>query len=1376
MKIYSALAIVTAMLVMEPPLRAQSCWDAVDSWTGNYTLTGKTAGAVTCGTDRTCTTDQSITVPANLLNISTCSMLQWAAIAEQASSVSVNDTVVTSCGAGGGNSTETFDGATGAISDDYLIIDVASGTYEFFTVPLASGTDTDVGCDGSTSSEPYSDAYPLYPITNWPLTFAPLPKYVQPLSSGLSFQAPGEPGGGEVGYEFSFTLTPHYNPDDDCKQAGNSSIGCQSQSLGEDIPVAGTGFHLHFESGRAPGSGGNGVASADAAMLGGWTLSVHHAYDPSTNTLFLGDGTQRNGYQLGTPVTYNGNLLLTSEDGEEVYVFDATSGNHLQTLRPLTGALVYQFGYDAVGKLVTVTDATGNVTAIQRNTAEEPTAIVSPYGQTTTLSVANGFLSQVTDPLGKSATFVNTTDGLLTSRRDQNGNIFNYTYDSNGRLAKDADPLGGFITAGRTDATSGFGWTVGETTSMGRTSSYQSTLTIPWIASSDSSFSNEHTNIWPDGLQATSSQQLVNGQLARAVTLPDGTSDNQTSEPDPVWGLQAPVSTSETLGQGSLKMNITGSRSTTLGTAGNPFSVATKTDTQTINDSTYTSTYTASNHTYVNKTPVGRALTVGLDSLERISSTQLGELAATAFTYDSRGRLAAATQSTRQTVFSYDTQGFLASITDPLQLTTSFGYDADGHLTKTTLPDGRVIGYAYDANGNLTSVTPPGKPAHAFAYTAVDLPSKYTPPADADDGATAYGYDLDRDPTTVTRPDGEKIEYGYDSAGRLNSITTPTETIEYTYDPATGNISRAQTTTTQTHSEGTSSLCRAGSSACSSSNAEAVAYEYNGPLPTSSVLTGAVAGTVSRTYNNNFWLASESIDDGTGAGFVLSSNSVNFTYDDDGLVKNAGPLTITYDSNDGLITGTTLNGVTDSRTYNTFGELTGETAKYNSGTLYSVTFTRDADGRISGKTETIGAQTNTYTYNYDKAGRLTDVTKNGASYSTYTYDSNSNRETATTPSGTANGTYDAQDRMLNYGDASYTYSANGELESRTAGSQSTTYTYDVLGNLIAAALPDGEHISYIIDPENRRVGRVAGQTGFTITPENTHLRGHENTELRTGYLYDGDRIVAQLDDNNQIVSRFVYATGATSPDYMVRGGVTYRIIADQLGSPVIMVNTSTGALAEQISYDEFGNVLSDTNPGFQPFGFAGGLYDQDTKLVRFGARDYDPSSGRWTAKDPIRFTGGDTNLYGYVLDEPINLVDPSGLQDEEGCSCPNIDQVKSRIKDLTEAAIQTAQNSATIVGAIAKVLIGYYGDGITGAGAAGGPGPGSQGAVMSVYGALKRQAELDDLVNAKYGRPKPCHLPRWLTESGYERYMRWQQSINPPGGGPQQTNPGYAEP
>ena len=70
--------------------------------------------------------------------------------------------------------------------------------------------------------------------------------------------------------------------------------------------------------------------------------------------------------------------------------------------------------------------------------------------------------------------------------------------------------------------------------------------------------------------------------------------------------------------------------------------------------------------------------------------------------------------------------------------------------------------------------------------------------------------------------------------------------------------------------------------------------------------------------------------------------------------------------------------------------------------------------------------------------------------------------------------------------------------------------------------------------------------------------------------------------------------------------------------------------------------MQDTNPGFQPFGFAGGIHDRDTGLVRFGARDYDPVIGRWTTKDPIRFEGG-VNLYAYAMNNPVVAYDPNGL-------------------------------------------------------------------------------------------------------------------------------------
>ncbi|MDY6904545.1 MAG: RHS repeat-associated core domain-containing protein [Thermodesulfobacteriota bacterium] len=120
------------------------------------------------------------------------------------------------------------------------------------------------------------------------------------------------------------------------------------------------------------------------------------------------------------------------------------------------------------------------------------------------------------------------------------------------------------------------------------------------------------------------------------------------------------------------------------------------------------------------------------------------------------------------------------------------------------------------------------------------------------------------------------------------------------------------------------------------------------------------------------------------------------------------------------------------------------------------------------------------------------------------------------------------------------------------------------------------------------------------------------------------------------------------PVAVEKEGVLYYLAYNQVGS-LRAVADSAGNIVKQIEYDSHGYILNDTNPGFDlPFGFAGGLHDRDTGLVRFGYRDYDPDTGRWTAKDPIGFAGGDSDLYGYVLNDPVNLVDPWGLESSAG--------------------------------------------------------------------------------------------------------------------------------
>jgi len=322
-----------------------------------------------------------------------------------------------------------------------------------------------------------------------------------------------------------------------------------------------------------------------------------------------------------------------------------------------------------------------------------------------------------------------------------------------------------------------------------------------------------------------------------------------------------------------------------------------------------------------------------------------------------------------------------------------------------------------------------------------------------------------------------------------------------------------------------------------------------------------------------------------------------------------------------------LGNVAETWIYNDFGEAENYTATYNGSPIWDVQYTRDKRGRISTLIETIDGGTDTWGYDYLPAGQLDLVTLNSSMVADYGYDTNGNRTSLVTGSGTASGTYDVQDRVETWDGVTFVFSDNGDLVSRTDGGDVTSYSYDGLGNLLNVTLPDTTSSDYVVDGLDRRVGKKV------------------NSVLTQGFLYkDALNVIAELDGANNLVSRFVYGSRPNVPDLMIRGGVTYRILCDHLGSPRIVVDVATGTVAQRMDYDEFGRVLTDTNPGFQPFGFAGGLYDPDTGLVRFGVRDYDPFTGRWTARDPVLFASGSTNLYAYVGNDPVNMIDINGRE------------------------------------------------------------------------------------------------------------------------------------
>ena len=163
-------------------------------------------------------------------------------------------------------------------------------------------------------------------------------------------------------------------------------------------------------------------------------------------------------------------ILLPAEDGSELYLFNS-AGRHLKTLESLTGALRYQFNYDAGGYLTSITDGDGNITTIERAGAT-PTAIVAPGGQRTTLGInSDGWLASLANPAGETHTMGYSADGLLTHFVDPLANIHTFTYDMLGRLIKDEDPVGGSISLARTEDRDSY--TVTTTSALGHSRAYR---------------------------------------------------------------------------------------------------------------------------------------------------------------------------------------------------------------------------------------------------------------------------------------------------------------------------------------------------------------------------------------------------------------------------------------------------------------------------------------------------------------------------------------------------------------------------------------------------------------------------------------------------------------------------------------------------------------------------------------------------------------------------------------------------------------------------------------------------------------------------------------------------------------------------------------
>ena len=868
------------------------------------------------------------------------------------------------------------------------------------------------------------------------------------------------------------------------------------------------------------------------------------------------------------------NELYVTEKDNTGYVFTA-AGRHLRTIDSHTGKSFTTFNYDSENHLVSIDDRFGNTITIERDIAGNPTAIISPYGHRTDLTVdGTGNLTNIRFEDSTSFKFEYTNDGLMTSMTNPKNLTSTHDFDAFGYVTSTEDPENGIWTLDRltfvdgsftSSITSSEGNTISHHDSSGPGDKYNSTTTYPsgTIRTFVKKNQGLDETVTECGMTAATHYTLDEKSKRKIpesliLTTPAGLS-NQLS-----------IAKSYTNGADGLTQTAT----TTLNENG-------KTKTAITDYQTGTATVTS---------PEGRisSRTFDLTNL-LVTDTEVTGLLPTHFDYDTRGRLTRVTSGDRNILYNYNTRGNLDSVVDPLNRTTSYTHDLLDRITQIDRPDGSIIHFQYDDAGNMTVLTTPTPADNVFEYNGVNKPSSYTTQLNS---VTTYGYDKERQLTSVTLPSGKTITNTY-THGRLSQTDTSEWSNAYSYDcknlPAT--ISRGS---------------------------EQLAYGYDGDLLTTMDLTGTLNQNLSYVYNNDFNVTS----------FAYAGATESITYDNDNLIIGIGRFTITRNSSNGLPESVTDSTITTNRTFNGYGELSAIDASVGGSNVFFWNLNRGNNGQILSKSETIDGTAAQFSYTYDEVGRLRTVTKDSVLVEEYQYDANGNRIQEMNALRGISGrtlTYSVEDHIIDAGDIIYAFDYDDNLSRRTNGSDVTDYEYSSTGELMSVILPDTTHIEYVHDPLGRRIAKKI------------------NGSIIEKYLWgDKTTLLAVYDGSDNLLQRFEYADGRM-PYAMTSSGNTYYLTYDQVGS-MRLVTDASGNIIKQIDYDTFGNIIADSNPSFTiPFGFAGGLHDRDTDLVRFGYRDYMPEIGKWTAKDPILFAGGDTNLYGYVRNDPVNWVDPEGL-------------------------------------------------------------------------------------------------------------------------------------